>query len=126
MRQKILIVEDELSTRMLLENSLGDNFEVITKENGFEAMNWIQYGNHPDLLLIDINMPMLNGYELIESIRKFKGMASVPVLILSDKQKNGNGIKSFAADANDYIQKPFSPAALINQIETVFRKAKAA
>ena len=126
MKRKILVVDDELSIRMLLDNFLSDDYEVITKENGYEAMTWLQDGNQADLLLVDINMPMLNGYEFTESVRKFKGMSDIPVLMLSAKQKSADRIRSFAAGADDFIQKPFNPEELIIRIKAAFRRSKAA
>ncbi|MBL0097865.1 MAG: response regulator [Bacteroidetes bacterium] len=87
MKKHILVVDDELSIRMLLENFLADDYEVTTKDNGYEAMAWFQEGNQADLLLVDIDMPMINGYELTESIRKQPGMERTPVIMLSSKQK---------------------------------------
>ncbi len=126
MKKTILVVDDELSIRMLLENFLGDDFTVVTKENGYEAMTWLQENNQADLLLVDIDMPMLNGYELTEAIRKLKGMEHVPVVMLSSKQKSADRIRSFSAGADDYLQKPFNPEELLVRIQSIFRRIKAA
>jgi DNA-binding response OmpR family regulator len=126
MKQTLLVVDDELSIRMLLENFLSDDYHVITHENGYEALTWIKAGNHADLLLVDIDMPMLNGYEFTESIRKFNGMNDVPVIILSAKQKSADRIRSYSAGADDYIQKPFNPEELMIRIKAVFRRHKVA
>ncbi|HQF27772.1 MAG TPA: response regulator transcription factor [Bacteroidia bacterium] len=126
MKKKILVVDDELSIRMLLENFLGDDYEVITKENGYEALSWLQDGNKSDLILVDIDMPMLNGYDLTESIRKQDGMSNVPVIMLSSKQKSADRIKSFEVGADDYLQKPFNPEELQIRIQAIFRRLKVA
>jgi DNA-binding response OmpR family regulator len=126
MKKKILVVDDELSIRMLLENFLSDEFDVVSKENGYEAMTWLQNNNNADLLLVDIDMPMLNGYELTESIRKQDGMKNVPVIMLSSKQKSADRIRSFSAGADDYLQKPFNPEELLIRIRSIFRRMNAA
>jgi len=126
MKKKILVVDDELSIRMLLENFLGDDYEVITKENGYEALSWLQDGNKSDLILVDIDMPMLNGYDLTESIRKQDGMSNVPVIMLSSKQKSADRIKSFEVGADDYLQKPFNPEELQIRIQAIFKRLKVA
>jgi two-component system chemotaxis response regulator CheY len=125
-KRTILVVDDELSIRMLLENFLSDGYTVIARENGFEALTWLQEGNHADLLLVDIDMPMLNGYEFTESIRKINGMMYVPVIMLSAKQKSSDRIRSYSAGADDYIQKPFNPEELMVRIQAVFRRNKVA
>ncbi len=126
MKKHILVVDDELSIRMLLENFLSDDYEVTSKDNGYEALTWLQEGNHADLLLVDIDMPMVNGYELTESIRKQDGMSKTPVIMLSSKQKSADRIRSFSSGADDYIQKPFNPEELLIRIQSVFRRLKAA
>jgi DNA-binding response OmpR family regulator len=111
---------------MLLENFLSDEYVVISRENGYEAMNWFKEGNKADMLLVDINMPMLNGFELTECIRKLNGMMNVPVIMLSSNQKSADRIRSFNAGADDYIQKPFNPEELLVRIGSIFRRVKAA
>ncbi|MFN8153226.1 MAG: response regulator transcription factor [Bacteroidia bacterium] len=126
MKKQILVVDDELSIRMLLENFLSDEYDVITKDNGYEAMTWFQEGNTADLILVDIDMPMVNGYELTENIRKQAGMEKVPVIMLSSKQKSSDRIKSFNVGADDYLQKPFNPEELMVRIQVIFRRMTAA
>lgn len=126
MKKQILVVDDELSIRMLLENFLSDEYDVITKDNGYEAMTWLQEGYKADLILVDIDMPMVNGYELTENIRKQEGMEKVPVIMLSSKQKSSDRIKSFTVGADDYLQKPFNPEELMVRIQVIFRRMTAA
>ncbi|MBP7166092.1 MAG: response regulator transcription factor [Bacteroidia bacterium] len=126
MKKQILVVDDELSIRMLLENFLSDEYDVITKDNGYEAMTWLQEGHKADLILVDIDMPMVNGYELTENIRKQEGMEKVPVIMLSSKQKSSDRIKSFTVGADDYLQKPFNPEELMVRIQVIFRRMTAA
>lgn len=126
MKKQILVVDDELSIRMLLENFLSDEYQVVTKDNGYEAMTWFKEGNSADLVLVDIDMPMVNGYELTENIRKQQGMEKVPVIMLSSKQKSTDRIRSFAAGADDYLQKPFNPEELMVRIHAIFRRLNAA
>jgi DNA-binding response OmpR family regulator len=126
MKKTILVVDDELSIRMLLENFLSDDYIVVTKENGFEALTWLKENNNAELLLVDIDMPNMNGYELTEQIRRMKSMQSVPVIMLSSKQKSEDRIRSFNAGADDYLQKPFNPEELIVRIQTIFRRLNAA
>ncbi len=126
MKKQILVVDDELSIRMLLENFLSDEYDVVTKDNGYEAMTWLQEGNTADLILVDIDMPMVNGYELTENIRKQSGMEKVPVIMLSSKQKSSDRIKSFTVGADDYLQKPFNPEELMVRIQVIFRRMTAA
>ena len=74
MKRKILIVDSELSIRMMLENFLSDEYEVTTVANCYEAISWIQQGNRAHLLLVDLNKSMTNGYDFEKCIKKQNGM----------------------------------------------------
>ena len=126
MKRTVLVIDDELSIRMLLENFLSDEFNVVTHVNGSEALVWLKEGNKADLLLVDLDMPMLNGYDFTESVRKINGMSNTPVIILSAKQKSSDRIRSYSVGADDFIQKPFNPEELMVRIQAVFRRHKVA
>ncbi len=126
MKRTVLVIDDELSIRMLLENFLSDEFNVVTHINGSEALTWLKEGNRADLLLVDLDMPMLNGYDFTESVRKINGMSNTPVIILSAKQKSSDRIRSYSVGADDFIQKPFNPEELMVRIQAVFRRHKVA
>lgn len=108
----VLLVDDEVAMIWLLTNYLQDFFEVVTKTDGLEAYQWLQEGNRPDIVISDINMPNMNGYELLEKLRGTPDMASVPIIMLSANEKTSEKIKSFQLGANDYMVKPFNPAEL--------------
>ena len=108
----VLLVDDEVAMIWLLTNYLQDFFEVVTKTDGLEAYQWLQQGNKPDIVISDINMPNMNGYELLEKLRASPEMVSVPVIMLSANEKTSEKIKSFQLGANDYMVKPFNPAEL--------------
>lgn len=117
MKRKILIVDSELSIRIMLENFLSDDYEVITVENGYEAINWLQHGNRADLLLVDTDMSMINGYEFEQSIKKQKGMSAVPVIMFSTINKSsGRSIP---------VQQSVNPKEIITKINAAFRRAMA-
>ncbi len=117
MKRKILIVDSELSIRMMLENFLSDDYDVTTVENGFEAISWLQHGNRADLLLVDTDMSMINGYEFKQSIKKQKGMASVPVIMFSAENKNRMNTTP--------AQQPINQEEIMTKINSAFRKATA-
>jgi DNA-binding response OmpR family regulator len=126
MKRTILVIDDELSIRMLLENFLSDEYNVVSHVNGSEALTWLKEGNQADLLLVDLDMPLLNGYDFTENIRKINGMSNIPVIILSAKQKSSDRIRSYSVGADDFIQKPFNPEELMVRIQAVFRRHKVA
>jgi len=111
-KKVVLLVDDEVAMVWLLTNYLSDFFEVVTKTDGQEALQWLQAGNSPDVIVLDINMPNLNGYDLLAKVRATTAWKDVPVIMLSAMEKTSEKIKSFQLGANDYVVKPFNPAEL--------------
>jgi CheY-like chemotaxis protein len=115
--KNILVVDDEEGVRMLLEHYLSEDYNVISKEDGSDALSWINQGNNPDLVLADLEMPKLNGFELLLKMREQSRTKNIPYLIVSGKNKQENFLKSYQLGANDYISKPFSASELKEKVE---------
>ena len=86
-RKKILAIDDELTIRKLLENFLGKEYDITTKEDGMIAMDWIQQGNVPDIIICDINMPNMNGYEFYEVLAGDIQLSMIPFVFLSARNE---------------------------------------
>lgn len=111
---KILVVEDERNISEIVVKYLQkENYNVLLAENGIDALN-IFHSNSPDLIILDIMMPYLNGFEVLEEIRK---TSKVPVIILSAKSSFDDRIDGLTIGADDYLIKPFSPKELLLRIE---------
>ncbi len=83
MKKRVLIVEDELPSRMLLEHVLSNKYEVTCLANGLEAMQWLNAGNIADLVLTDLDMPYMSGIDLIYQLEAIPFHDSIPVIVLS-------------------------------------------
>lgn len=117
-KSKILIVDDELDLRKLLTNFFEMNgYEVMTAKNSHEAFRQVE--KHPDLILLDINMPEMDGLELCTKIRSF---ISCPILFLTARVEDADKISGFRAGGDDYIQKPFSIHELGARVEAHLRR----
>lgn len=119
-KSKILIVDDCATDRKLLAclcNQLG--YEVILCENGYEAFD---KANHelPDLILMDIMLPLLNGLDTLRMIRKNKKTGNIPVIILTSRDIPNDRIKGMEYGANDYINKPYNINDLTLRIKSIF------
>lgn len=120
-RFSILVVDDEvriinfLSTKLKL---LG--YEVITARNGIEAIEQFQ-GQEPDLIVLDVVMPKMDGFETLKELRAF---SKVPVIMLSARGEDADRIKGLGMGADDYLPKPFNPDELVARIEAVRRRVK--
>ncbi len=122
MKKKILIIDDELSIRMLLENFLSKTYEVVTKVDGLEGLKYIEEGNIPDLVVADIQMPNLNGQEFLEQIRASGFYKHIPIIVLSGIESSQERIKLLKMGADDFIVKPFNPEELSIRIENIISR----
>lgn len=117
MKKKILAIDDEKSIRFIIENTFKKDFDVTTLSNGMDAMFYLQSGNLPDLIICDVEMPVLNGFEFIRRIRETGFFDEIPVIMLSGKEESADKIKCFEMGADDYVLKPFNPKELIARIK---------
>ncbi|MGZ0016166.1 response regulator [Yeosuana sp. AK3] len=111
MKKKILVVDDEKSICLLLENFLSENHNVITINDGLEALLWLE-DNIPDLIISDIQMPKMDGYEFLTKLRQRGFTKHTPVIMLSGKSESKERIKCYRLGAQDYLTKPFNPEEL--------------
>ena len=120
-RYKILAVDDEQRmVRFIQLNLEQDGFQVITAYNGKEALEQVRT-QLPDLILLDIMMPDINGFEVLRKIRE---VSNVPVIMLTAKGEEEDRIQGLELGADDYITKPFSPRELVSRIRAVLRRTK--
>jgi CheY-like chemotaxis protein len=124
MAKVILIIDDDPLIRQLLKNFLGKEYTIELKSGGQEAIYWLKSGNKPDLILLDMEMPGMNGRVFIRRIKTSPAHKDIPVVILSGT--NSNLLKSgfFNAGAADFILKPFVPEELSKMIKNVLDKTK--
>ena len=117
-RINILLVDDDLKNSMLLKRFLEvEGFNVIYANNG--AIGWELYNtSNPGLILLDINMPEMNGFELAQKIREVN--QKVLIFFLTDRTEKDDRLKGFSLKGNDYIPKPFYPEELIAKIRERF------
>ena len=125
MTQKILIVEDESDIRELLTYNLeAEGFEVSGVANGEEAFKAIQ-GEQPDLVLLDLMLPDISGFEICRNIRRDSSTSRLPVIMLTAKGKEVDRIVGFELGADDYVTKPFSMREVILRVKAVLARSKA-
>ncbi len=116
---RVLIVDDEPRIIKFLNLKLKtQGYDVVTASNGREALEQVRV-QEPDLLVLDVVMPGLDGFETLKQIRTF---SAVPVIILSAREDNVDKIKGLDLGADDYLAKPFNPDELVARIEAVRRR----
>lgn len=119
--KNILIIDDHDSIRFILGNILGKSYNVTAKEDGLLGLKYLSAGNIPDLILLDMSMPRLNGIEFLSVLRSSGFFRDIPVLIVSGKDNEKYVEQCTKLGASGYITKPFNPNTLKTQIENIFK-----
>lgn len=109
--KKILAIDDELSMRTLLEFFLKETYEVVTIASGEEALEWLDE-TIPDLIITDIEMRGMDGFEFLKQVRLRGYTKHTPVIMLSGKSESKERVKCYQLGAQDYLTKPFNPEEL--------------
>ncbi|MEJ5202261.1 MAG: response regulator transcription factor [Anaerolineales bacterium] len=119
----ILVVDDEvLYQRLLRVNLEKGGYEVVTAENGEEAVEMVA-SRHPDLVILDVMMPKLDGISACERIRQF---SNVPIIMLTARGEEQDRVRGLNVGADDYVVKPFSAPELMARVQAVLRRAQTA
>ncbi len=122
---KVLIVDDEPVNLQVLVNYLSlQNYSITQASNGQEALKLLENGFKPDLILLDVMMPKMTGYEVCEKLRQRFPASELPVLMLTAKNQVSDMVEGFENGANDYLSKPISKNELIARIKTHMKLAK--
>ena len=119
-KQKILIADDEAQIREILKIYFEkEGFEVIEAEDGAAAILKVQ-SEKPDILLLDIMMPVLDGIEVCKQVRK---MTDLPIIMVTAKDEDDDRIAGLEIGADDYITKPFNSREVVARVKAVLRRA---
>ena len=120
-KNRILIIEDNPDTRRFLEAMLGKEFEILTAENGVIGIDFAR-NKSPDLILLDIMLPILSGYDACRLLKKDEKTKHIPIIFLSAKNSVPDITHGLTAGADDYIPKPFDYKELVARIKARLRK----
>ncbi|MBN1123385.1 MAG: response regulator [Sedimentisphaerales bacterium] len=125
-KTKILVIDDEPNIVQTLQDRLEMNdYKVFTAGNGKEGLE--RFGEeHPDVILLDVIMPLMDGLEMLETLRKRPDGQDVSVIMLTARSQAQDIARANAAGIDDYIVKPFDLSELLEKIETVVENRKAA
>ena len=113
MSKRILVVEDQEDNRQILRDLLGNaGYEMIEAEDGEQAL--VQAAKHrPDLILMDIQLPIMDGYEATRRLKTDPALKAIPIIVVTSYALSGDEAKARAAGCDAYIAKPYSPRALL-------------
>jgi len=119
--RRILVVDDEVRmVRFIRLNLEHDGFQVTEAYNGMQALERMRT-NLPDLVLLDVMMPDIDGFEVLRTIRE---VSQVPVIMLTAKGEEDDRVRGLELGADDYITKPFSPREMVSRVRAVLRRTE--
>jgi two-component system, cell cycle response regulator DivK len=115
--RRILAVDDQEDNRRILRDLLTSaGFEVVEATTGLDAVTTAE-AQRPDLILMDIQLPDIDGYEATRRIKAIPALAKTPLIVVTSYALSGDDTKAFAAGADGYVSKPFSPRALLAKVK---------
>lgn len=121
---KVLVVDDEARMRKLVKDFLTvKGFQVIEAENGEEAVDLFFAQKDIALILLDVMMPKMDGWEVCKTIRQY---SQVPIIMLTARSEERDELQGFKLGVDEYISKPFSPKILVARVEAILRRTKQA
>ncbi len=119
---RVLVIDDDKNIVKLIENNLiVHNFEVISSYNGIDALQLIEMGEDFDLIILDLIMPEFSGYEVARHVRDRYSLMEMPILMLTSKNNVQDIVKGFDCGANDYLPKPFNLQELLARTKTLVK-----
>jgi len=122
MREKILVVEDEKDIIKMLEYNLKkEGFRVIDARDGEDALD-MALREQPDIILLDLMLPGMDGLEVCKNLKRETRTASIPIIMVTAKSQESDKIVGLELGADDYVTKPFSPRELVARIKAVLRR----
>lgn len=126
MSHRVLVVEDEPENRLFIGLMLRtEGYEVVEAEDGFVALGLLDQGTLPDLVLLDVMMPGLNGWQVFERLREHPDWRRIPVVMLTALAQRADVERAVQLGVDGYLTKPFEPADLIHTIEdTITRRSR--
>jgi DNA-binding response OmpR family regulator len=121
---RVVVVEDEPDVAELMRYHLArEGYEVVLAPNGADALRLIQ-GARPDIVLLDILIPQLNGWEVCRRLKQDPETRGIPIIMVTGRVEEGDKVLGFELGADDYVTKPFSPRELLARIRAVGRRGR--
>lgn len=123
MDQVILVVDDDTSNLALAQKILGKEYRIAAANSGMVALRYLE-NNCPDLILMDINMPEMDGFQVIEKVREMERFSHIPVIFLTADNDPETETRCFASGAVDFVAKPFIPDVLMSRVRKTLELEK--
>lgn len=119
MKKNLLIVDDDLGILKLLNFILSKDYEIIVKTSGFEALDWLEEGNMPDLIISDLAMPTFDGQAFVKNVKISGFYKDIPVVLLSAAHDLDDQVTAMPFKVDAYLHKPFKPTDLKSELNKI-------
>jgi len=124
MDKKILVIEDDPATLRLIDYSLRhEGYQVLTASNGLEGLRKV-HNEEPDLIILDVMLPGMDGFEICHHLRSEPDTAQLPILMLSAKAQEIDKNTGLKVGADDYLAKPADPSEIVSRVESLLTTKK--
>jgi DNA-binding response OmpR family regulator len=120
-KKQLLIIDDKIAIAKIISVYLSEEYDVIYFDTPVKAIQWLYDGNRPDLIILDLRMPEMNGDEFLIYLKKNGLYKDIPVVVLSGEESSDIRIKMLELGAEDFILKPFNPMELKIRIKKVLK-----
>lgn len=125
MAHPILVVEDDPVMVAFLDEYLSGSFETVTMTSAEEALGRLKDGAPVSIVILDLFLPGMNGFEFLDAVRSENRFDRLPVLVLSGSEKSEDRVRAFEAGADDFVVKPFNPMELAARVKNLIRRSGA-
>ena len=123
-KKSIVAVDDSGIILKMLEKLLSEEYAYIGFSKGMRALKYLKEARTPDLIILDIDMPIIDGYEMLEMIRKKEELKDAPVLFLTSNKDKEHVVKAIQTGANDYIVKPIDEEVFMDKVRKLLKEEK--
>lgn len=123
-KKSIVAVDDSGIVLKMLEKLLSEEYEYFGFSKGMRALKYLKEARTPDLIILDIDMPEIDGYEMLDMIRKKEELMNVPVLFLTSNNDKEHVVKAVKAGANDYTVKPIDEDLFMDKVRKLLKEEK--
>jgi two-component system chemotaxis response regulator CheY len=121
MKRVLLIVDDDLSILKLLNFILSKEYDIVVKTNGFDALDWLEQGNMPELIISDLAMPTFDGQAFVKNVKISGFYKDIPVVLLSAAHDLDEQVLTMPFKVDAYLHKPFNPTILKSEISKILQ-----
>ena len=122
MKKQILIVEDNELNRAMLCEILSDEYQIFEAENGQEALNVLrQYADSIALILLDVMMPIMDGYTFLDRVKDDEKLSLIPVIVMTQSGSESDEVAALSHGATDFVPKPYRPQVILHRAASIIK-----